>query len=460
MHNLTIGEVVKATGGKLLKGNENAVFSKIGKDSRAVEDNMLYVAIKGERFDGNDYAVASLEGGAMGCLVSREIEGEGNIILVEDTVKALGQLASYYRQKFSIPFIGVTGSVGKTTTKDMIACVLAAKYKTHSTLKNHNNHIGLPFTLFELNNSDEISVIEMGMSGFGEIDYLASLVKPQTAVLTNIGLSHIENLGSRENILKAKCEMLNHLDKNGFVLLCGDDDMLLSLDGELEFEHKYYGIENQNCDIVAKNIIQDKFSTKFEICCDGKSYEAEIPVLGEHNVKNALCAFGVGIHYNIEPETVIKALRSFVPGPMRQNIIPSEGMTIINDCYNSSPSSVEAGLKTLRQVGGKRKIAVLGDMLEMGDLSRELHLLCGKYVVESKTDFLVCVGDKSRFIAEGAIKEGFDKENTRFFETNKEVNDFLDTFLKKDDVVLVKASRGMKLEEIVNHITDFEDNKE
>ena len=188
MHNLTIGEVVKATGGTLIKGDENALFNRIGKDSRAVEENMLYVAIKGERFDGNDYAAECLRQGAMGCLVSREVEGEGNIVLVEDTTKALGQIASYYRKKFNIPFVGITGSVGKTTTKDMIACVLEAKFNTHKTEKNHNNHIGLPFTLFELKEEHEISVIEMGMSGFGEIDYLASLVNPGTAVFTNIGL--------------------------------------------------------------------------------------------------------------------------------------------------------------------------------------------------------------------------------------------------------------------------------
>ncbi len=460
MQNLTIKEVLNATGGTLVKGDETAVFNKIGKDSRAVEDNMLYVAIKGARFDGNDYAKACLDSGAMGCLVSREVEGEGNIVLVEDTTRALGQLASYYRKKFKIPFVGITGSVGKTTTKDMIACVLAAKYNTHKTEKNHNNHIGLPFTLFELKDEHEISVIEMGMSAFGEIDYLASLVKPETAVFTNIGLSHIENLGSRENILKAKCEMLNHLNKDGFVLMCGDDDMLISMDKTLEFDHKYYGIENKNCDFVAENIIQDKFSTQFDVCFDGKKYTVTIPVLGEHNVKNALCAFAVGVHYDIEPEKIIAALEEFIPGPMRQNIIPSDGVTIINDCYNSSPSSVEAGLKTLRQISGKRKVAVLGDMLEMGELSKELHMLCGKYVVDCKTDFLVCIGDKSRYIIEGATKEGFDENNTKFFKTNKEVNEFLDTFLLKDDVVLVKASRGMKLEEIVNHITDFEDNKE
>ena len=314
--------------------------------------------------------------------------------------------------------------------------------------------------MFELKEEHEISVIEMGMSGFGEIDYLASLVEPETAVFTNIGLSHIENLGSRENIMKAKFEMLNHLKKDGFVLMCGDDDMLFSVSEELESEHKYYGIENKNCDYIAENIVQDKFCTNFDICFEEKRYNVTIPVLGEHNVKNALCAFAVGMHYNIEPEKMISALAEFEPGPMRQNIIPSDGITIINDCYNSSPSSVEAGLKTLRQISGKRKIAVLGDMLEMGEMSEALHRLCGKYVVDCKTDFLVCVGNNSRHIIEGAAAEGFLKDNTVFFETNKEVNAFLDSFLEKGDVVLVKASRGMKLEEIVNHITDFEDNKE
>lgn len=455
MQELKIREVLKACGGTLLSGDENASFSLIGKDSRAVKEGMFYIAIKGENFDGNKYAVSAMENGAMGCLVSEKIKSDKPVVYVKDTVKALGELAKYYRSKFNIPYVGITGSVGKTTTKDMIACALRAKYNVMKTRGNSNNHIGLPLTLLSLEKQNEIGVTEMGMSGFGEIDYLAGLVEPDTAVYTNIGVSHIEKLGSRENILKAKCEMLKHIRKDGFVVLCGDDDMLWGIRDKIKQRHIYYGIENNECGCVGRDIKTVGGGTQFDIIYENERYRAEIPVLGEHNVKNALAAYVVARHYGVEPEKIIDALSKFEPGAMRQNIIKVNHITVINDCYNSSPSSVQAGLKTLSQVSGKRKIAVLGDMLEMGNLSESLHRQAGGYVVDNKADFLVCIGDNSRYIIEGACACGFDRKKTKFFKTNKEANVFFDSFLKEDDVVLVKASRGMKLEEIVDHIVDF-----
>lgn len=456
MQRIKISEVAEATGGKILSGNSEDSFDCIGKDSRAVKQGMFYIAIKGENFDGNKYAESAMKNGAMGCLVSEEIESEKPVVLVEDTVKALGQLAKYYRNKFDIPYVGVTGSVGKTTTKDMIACALSAKLNVMKTQGNCNNHIGLPLTLLSLEKHHEIGVTEMGMSGFGEIEYLASLVEPETAVYTNIGVSHIEKLGSRENILKAKSEMLNHLKEDGLVVLCGDDDMLLSLTKDLEHKYITYGVENKNCDVYADNIRQSgETDMEFTIHCNEGTFEGRIPVLGDHNVNNALAAFIVARKYGVEPCDILSALSMFEPGAMRQNIVKTNGITLINDCYNSSPSSVQAGLKTLRQITGTRKIAILGDMLEMGEMSEKLHSDVGGYAVETKTDYLIAVGDKSRFIIEGACEKGFDKNNTKFFETNKQVNEFLDGFLKEGDAVLVKASRGMKLEEIVDHIIDF-----
>lgn len=457
MERMKISEMVACTGGKLLKGNPNDEFIDIGTDSRVIKPGMLFVALVGETFDGNDYAVSAVNSGAIGAIVSREMDLPGNVILVDDTLKALGQIAAYYRSKFQIPFVGITGSVGKTTTKDMIACVLSKKFNVLKTKGNFNNQIGLPLTLLRLEREHQIGVTEMGMSGFGEIDALASMVKPDTAVFTNIGLSHIEKLGSRENILKAKTEMLRHITPDGLVVLCGDDDMLWSIRDRLKNQYVYYGIENEDCDIFAKDIqIVENNGTKFTICHEGEQIQVVIPVLGEHNIKNALAAYAVAIHYGVTKDDVVEALKGFKPGKMRQNILQLNGITVINDCYNASPSSVEAGLKILNQIDEKRrKVAVLGDMLEMGAWAPNAHKLVGKYVVDAKVDFLITVGQNSRHIAQGAIEAGFPKTNLKSFDTNEEVIAFLDEFIQPEDIVLVKGSRGMKLEVIVEHIIDF-----
>lgn len=456
MQKIKISEVAEVTGGKILSGNPEDSFDCVGKDSRAVKQGMFYIAIKGENFDGNKYAQSAMENGAMGCLVSEPVESEKAVVLVDDTIKALGKLSKYYRDKFDIPYVGITGSVGKTTTKDMIACALSAKFNVMKTQGNFNNHIGLPLTLLNLDTYHEIGVTEMGMSNFGEIDYLASIVKPETAVYTNIGVSHIENLGSRENILKAKCEMLDHIKGDGFVVLCGDDDLLVKLADDLKLSHVTYGIENKNCDYYAYNIKQSgETETKFSIHSPNGEFEGKIPVLGDHNVNNALAAFIVATHYGVKEEAAIEALSLFEPGAMRQNIIKTNGITVINDCYNSSPSSMQAGLKTLRQISGSRKIAVLGDMLEIGELSERLHKDVGTYVVENKTDFLIAIGKDSKFIIDGACEKGFDKSKTKYFTSKGEAKEFLDKFIQKEDAILVKASRSMEFEEIVDYIIGF-----
>lgn len=452
---LTISDILEATGGELICGAADKEITAINTDTRVIKEGMLFVALIGDSFDGNDYVEQAVKAGAAGCVVSRRMEADTSLILVDDTTKALGKIAKYHKEKFSVPFVGVTGSVGKTTTKDMISCALSSKFNVLKTQKNFNNHIGLPLTLLRLNQQHEVGVVEMGMSGFGEIDYLAGLVNPDVAVYTNIGLSHVEKLGSRENILKAKLEMLSHLSDDGLVVLCADDDMLVTLKGSLKHKHIYYGIENKEADITAENILSDGSSTEFDIVDGDNRYHAMIPVLGDHNVKNALAAFAVAKHFGAEPTGIIDSLKEFVPGQMRQNILHSCGITVINDCYNASPSSAEAGLKILNQLQGRRKVAVLGDMLEMGELSGYAHRLVGKYVVDFGVDFLITIGEKSGDIVSGAVSCGFDKNNARSFGGNKEAIEFLDSFIEKGDIVLVKASRSMKLEEISEHLLDF-----
>lgn len=457
MEKMTLSEIVRATGGKLICGNPDTVISDISTDSRAVCEGMLFVALIGENFNGNNFAEGAISRGAVAAVVSEDIEISGAKILVEDTLKALGDIATYYRKKFSVPFVGITGSVGKTTTKDMIACVLDAKYNVLKTKGNFNNQIGLPLTLLRLEKKNEIAVTEMGMSGFGEIDNLASMVVPSTCVFTNIGMSHIENLGSRENIRKAKFEMLNHAVKGGNVVYCGDDEMLWEARNNfVGFNDFSYGITNLECDVRATDIEYGACGTDFTICHGKNSFRVHIPLLGEHNVKNALAAYLVGLCHGVSSKEYADAVSKFTPGNMRQNILEVNGITVINDCYNASPSSVQAGLKILNQLDkDRRKIAVLGDMLEMGEWAEEAHTLVGRYVVENKVEMLVTVGKNSIKIAEGAINAGMERENVYSFESNDEVSEFLDKLVLNGDIVLVKGSRGMKLETVVEHLIKF-----
>lgn len=457
METMTLSEIIRATGGVLSGGDANASLTDVSTDSRAIGEGMLFVALSGENFDGHDFAEGALKHGAVAAVVSKDIPLNGPKILVKDTLKALGDIATFYRMKFSVPFVGITGSVGKTTTKDMIACVLDAKYNVLKTKGNFNNQIGLPLTLLRLESNHEIAVTEMGMSGFGEIDNLASMVKPSTCVFTNIGMSHIEKLGSRENIRKAKFEMLNHMKKGGNVVFCGDDEMLWDARNNfLGFNDFSYGITNTECDVRATDIVYGACGTDFTVCHDDKSFRVHIPVLGDHNVKNALAAYLVGLCFGVSAEEYVKAVSEFTPGNMRQNILDVNGITVINDCYNASPSSVQAGLKILNQLDkNRRKIAVLGDMLEMGEWAEEAHTLVGQYVVENQVEILVTVGKNSVKIAEGAANAGMEKESLYSFDNNDEVSAFLDSIVEKGDIVLVKGSRGMKLETVVEHLIHF-----
>ncbi|MBQ7039325.1 MAG: UDP-N-acetylmuramoyl-tripeptide--D-alanyl-D-alanine ligase, partial [Clostridia bacterium] len=454
---MTLSEIVRATGGILTNGDGDTAFSDVSTDSRAIGEGMLFVALIGENFNGHDFAESAINHGAVAAVVSEDVPVNGAKILVKDTLKALGDIATFYRMKFSVPFVGITGSVGKTTTKDMIACVLDAKYNVLKTKGNFNNQIGLPLTLLRLEAENEIAVTEMGMSGFGEIDNLASMVKPSTCVFTNIGMSHIEKLGSRENIRKAKFEMLNHAQKGGNVVYCGDDELLWDARNNfLGFNDFSYGITNLECDVRATDIDYGACGTDFTVCHGEKSFRVHIPVLGEHNVKNALAAYLVGLCHGVSCEEYVKAVSGFTPGNMRQNILEVNGITVINDCYNASPSSVQAGLKILNQLDkDRRKVAVLGDMLEMGEWAEEAHTLVGQYVVENQVEILITVGKNSIKIAEGAINAGMEKENVFSFENNAEVTSFLDTVVQKGDIVLVKGSRGMKLEAVVEHLIKF-----
>lgn len=456
MLELKCGEILLATGGKLLSGNKETVFKNISTDSRKIKPGDLFIPIVGEKFDGHDFIDASFDSGASGALTQKDtVASEGKtLIKVENTLKALQDVARFYRGRFRIPVVGVTGSVGKTSTKDMVASVLGKRFNVLKTEGNFNNEIGLPLTLFNLENCHEAAVIEMGMSGFGEIGRLTRIAAPDIAIITNIGMSHIEKLGSRENILKAKLEILEGLSGNGLVVLNGDDDMLSGLKGKLGFRTVFYGMGDGN-DYRAQNVKNlGENGTSFNISLGGREYAVHVTVPGIHNVSNALAAIAAGTELGVPVESMIEGIREFSPGKLRLNIISHKGFKIINDTYNASPQSMESAINVLKDIAGNgRTIAVLGDMLEMGDWAPKAHMDVGKFAVSRGVDYIITVGKNAGYIAKGAFDEGFNPENIFSFNENNEAAEFIRDFVADGDVVLVKGSRGMKMEQIVERLT-------
>jgi UDP-N-acetylmuramoyl-tripeptide--D-alanyl-D-alanine ligase len=456
MDNLSCQEIIRAVNGTLLSGDINTVFDNVSTDSRNIKQGDFFVPLVGEKFDGHDYILPSFEKGALGSLTQKDtgICCDRVLIKVPDTLKALRDIAAYYRQKFNIPFVGITGSVGKTSTKDMVASVLQRGFKVHKTQGNFNNEIGVPLTVFGLDPSHEACVVEMGMSGFGEISRLTSIVKPDIAIITNIGLSHIEKLGSKNNILKAKMEILEGLNERGLVILNGDDSLLFGLKGLLKHRTVFYGLE-EGMDYQAYNVVSlGEQGSTFDINIGNREYSVKIPVSGLHNIYNALAGIAAGIELGITLEEIIKGIEEFTPGKMRINIINHNGLKIINDVYNASPQSMEAAINVLKDISaGNRTVAVLGDMLELGDISEKAHFDVGKYAVSNGIDYVAAVGEYRENTAGGAINAGIKKDNVFVFKNNNEAAIFLKDFLKPGDVLLVKGSRGMKMEEIVSMLT-------
>lgn len=449
MKSLTLKEIAEAVGGVC---TEDAVVNGICIDSRLAGDGLLYIAIKGENFDGHDFTGSALENGAVGAMISHDVDCDGKFIRVEDTRKALIALAHWLRCTFDIPVVGLTGSVGKTTTKEMTWAVLSEKYNAIKTEGNLNNDIGLPRTLLRLEADTEAAVIEMGMSNAGEISVLSQTTEPTAAIISNIGVSHMESLGSRENILKAKLEILDGLREGCPIMLNGDDPYLMSATIE-DRPVFYYGIDNPSCDYRAENIEQNGNETSFTVVFDGgKRQKIVIPTIGVHNVYNALAAFSTGMQLGVTPEQAANGLLKYVPSGMRQRVKDVNGIKFIEDCYNASPDSQRAALKMLSSVNAKRKIAVLGDMLELGKISVEAHTDAGLLAAKNKIDVLMTYGENSLATAENAVKCGVPK--VKSFLDKKELADALFNELKEGDAVLFKASRGMALEDVINDLYD------
>lgn len=452
MQKLTIEDVLKATNGKIVSGSEETQINGLTTDSRAVSGGKLFVPLVGEKFDAHDFINAAFDLGAAAALCHKDTDGMlgKTIIKVKDTRIALGDIARYYKQKYNVPTVSVTGSVGKTTTKDMLYAVVSQKYNTLKTPGNFNNDIGLPLTVFMLEKEHEAAVLEMGMNHFGEIDYLASIALPDVAVITNIGMSHIENLGSQEGIFKAKTEVLKYLGKDKTLIVNGDDKYLSTLKGNTECKVIYYGITNPENDIYAKDIEDNGINgIAFNAVIDGKEYTVKVQNAGRHNVYNALAAICVGRQLGIDTDDAIKGIYECEYTAMRMSVTQEKGMTIINDCYNASPDSIRAALSVLDGTKAERKIAVLGDVLEMGEFAKDAHYDLGKSVTNA--DILITVGENARYIAEGAKDNGM--ENVISFDKTLEAQKYCADIVREGDAVLIKASRGMHFEDIYKEIT-------
>ena len=426
--------------------NVDAEFDSVCIDTRKITKGCLFICIKGERFDAHQFANEALELGASAVMIHTDIEPNGAYIRVDDTSSAMLKLAGYYRSQFDIPVVGLTGSVGKTTTKEFTHLVVSAKYNAIKTQGNLNNEIGLPQMLFQIDSSTEAAVIEMGMNHFGEISRLTRATRPTVALITNVGVSHIENLGSREGILKAKLEICEGLSEGAPLILNADNDMLSTVN---DSKHRviFYGVDNG--DFRAVNIKQNDSFTEFDVEYYGKSQHIKIPTIGIHNVYNALAAFTVGYVLDIEPQMCANALEGYVPAGMRQRVTQVGGIKSIEDCYNASPDSMRASIKALADIKGNKKIAVLADMLELGEYSREAHLSVGNMVGENKIDILLAYGNDAKYYVENAKAGGVE---AYLFDDKQALADKLLQCASSGDVVLFKGSRGMKLEDIINTV--------
>lgn len=447
MKGMTLENIALACGGAYYGPDDlrSREISAVTTNNRAVTKGCLFAAIVGTRVDGHDFMREAADAGALCCLCQRAPAlNEIPAIVVEATPEALKKIAAFYRGQLDIPFVGVTGSVGKTTTKEMIACVLSQRYKTQKTDKNLNNELGVPLTLFSVAQEHECAVVEMGISDFGEMLRLAEMVRPDIAVFTAIGYSHIEFLKSRAGVLKAKTELLEYMTDDGVVILNGDDDMLSGL--QCRQNRMSYGVGNA-CDVRAENIhAMGIGGTSFDFVSPMGSVHVEISAFGDHMIYAALAAACVGIICGLTGEEIAAGISGYKVVGRRSDIIDTGYITIIDDCYNSNPTSCASAIRSLSRIEGRR-VAVLGDMLDLGDGTQGLHRDIGKTAANMGVDLVLTAGTLSKEISRGA-QGGTGGIATRHFSTKRELIDSLNHLIQKDDIVLVKASHSCGFEEV------------
>lgn len=454
MISLTFKEIAEICNGSLIKAGDRASFRGISTDTRTLERDMLFIPLLGQQFDGHNFIMEAYEKGISGVLIEKgkglEIDAIDDIYIIEvdNTLDALMDISKHYRGRFNIPSIGVTGSTGKTTTKDMIATVLNRGFKVLKNIGNLNNQIGLPLTIFNLEEEYQMMVLEMGMSAQGEIDSLARIATPEIGVITNIGMSHIEHLGSRENIMKAKMEIANYMDSNSFLLLNGDDKYLSEMrHRDTKYKKIFFGLSREN-DIYPEELeVNQRGGYSIIINWKGKKERFNILQPGIHNVYNALASIWIALHYNISAQEIQRAFDEFMPTGMRLEILDINDKKVINDTYNASPDSMKAALGVLNLMEGSR-LAILGNMLEMGIFSEEGHRMVGEYLASTNIEHLITVGEMAKWIGDEAIKN---RSSLRWssYNTNDAVIRELPSVITNIDAILVKGSRSMRMEEIV-----------
>lgn len=447
MKAFTLQEAAAALG--LPQMQAQATLADVCTDTRKIQPGSLFVCLRGERFDGHSFASQAAQLGAAALLVDHPVDADVPQLVVTDTGKALLQLSGWYRRRFQLPVVGLTGSVGKTTTKEFIALVLGAKYNTLKTQGNLNNEIGVPQMLFRLEDSHTAAVIEMGMNHFGEISRLTRAVAPTVGLITNIGVSHIENLGSRAGILQAKLEILEGMAPDAPLIVNMDNDMLRTVKlGDRPL--LTFAIDDQSADFTATDIAEQGSTTTFTVHHSTFTQPVTIPTVGIHNVYNALAAMAVGYVTGVDPAAAASALANYVPAGMRQNLVQVGGVQVIEDCYNASPDSMRAALQTLGKLPVHRRYAVLGAMLELGDYAKEAHTQVGKMAAENGIDGVLAYGADAAYIVEAAKQAGL--ENARLFDTKEALAQSLAQQVKPGDGVLFKGSRGMHLEDVMHTV--------
>ncbi|HII4523044.1 MAG: UDP-N-acetylmuramoyl-tripeptide--D-alanyl-D-alanine ligase [Clostridium perfringens] len=452
MLELNLQEIVKATKGALLKEADVKEIKAVSTDTRKIEEGTMFIALKGENFNGNNYVLDAFNKGAKIAIVDEvkcdlnELKEDVALIKVQNTGRALMDLAKFYREKLGLKVVGITGSAGKTSTKDLVAAVLSDKYKVFKTKGNFNNEIGLPLMILELDSTYDVAILEMGMRGLGQIKELAEIASPDLGIITNIGISHIEILKTRENILKAKMEIATFFDKNNTLVVCGNDDFLGALPSA-GYKIVKTGV-GENFKIGAKNIALEELSSKFTVYDGEKEEEFSLDMPGEHNISNLMLGIAIAKELGVSFEEMKRGLKNIEATSMRLELIKKDGFSILNDCYNSSPVAVKSAIDVMKNIEGKRRIAVLGTMRELGHKSEEAHEEIGKYAKENGIEKVLCFGDFSE-----NIKEGYG-EGCTVYENKEELIKDLLNIICDGDIILVKASRSLKFEEITKALLE------
>lgn len=452
----TAAEIAEITGGTILCGSPQTEITNVQYDSREVEEGTLFVPVKGAKTDPHKFIEECLDKGAAASLT--EYDAPQNAvkpyIKVENTLLALQSIASHYRSGLNVRVVGITGSVGKTSTKEMVAAALSCGFDVMKTQGNRNSQIGLPMTMFEIEKHNEAAVIEMGMSEFGEMDRICDVARPDMAVMTNIGKAHIENLKTQENLLSEKFKITKHFNENSVLFINGDDRLLRTLHNKQKFRTVTFGLSSDN-DYYADNIKTFGFNTSFICVRKDKKTSVTIPALGVHSIMNALAAFAVGEAMGLSDEVIARGLSCYKNAPMRQQIHELKDLVLIDDSYNASPEATKASIDVLKKAASGKTIAVLADMLELGDEAQKEHYNVGKYLAEKSVDVLITVGTLSRYTAKGAEENGCGC--VKSFDNNFDAYQYLKNVTDKNCTILIKGSRSMRTDEIVSNILD--DNK-